>query len=69
MPPNAPVPAPGAEGTGLCAGCRWHRIIENRRGSHFVLCERAAWDTRLTRYPPLPVRECAGYEKAEIYLP
>ncbi|HTR20435.1 MAG TPA: hypothetical protein VMH88_06210 [Gemmatimonadales bacterium] len=52
-----------SDSQGLCPGCRWHRVIENRRGSQFILCERAAWDARLTRYPPLPVRDCVGYEE------
>jgi hypothetical protein len=48
--------------TGLCATCRHHRWIENRRGSSFLLCEKSAEDPRFRKYPPLPVLGCAGYE-------
>ena len=47
---------------GLCADCRHARRIGNRRGSVFLLCDRAATDPRYRRYPPLPVVSCAGYE-------
>ena len=52
----------GAPHTGLCATCRHHRWISNRRGSSFLLCGRAAEDPRYPKYPPLPVTLCAGYE-------
>ena len=47
---------------GLCASCAHHRRIESDRGSVFWLCERSASDPRFPKYPPLPVRACAGYE-------
>jgi hypothetical protein len=47
---------------GLCATCRYARIIENRRGSRFWLCARSRIDERFPRYPPLPVIQCAGHE-------
>jgi hypothetical protein len=46
---------------GLCAGCRHARVIENRRGSRFTLCELSRHDERFPRYPALPVLGCAGY--------
>lgn len=46
---------------GLCASCLNVRIIENRRGSHFFLCELSKVDPRFPKYPPLPVVRCAGY--------
>ena len=49
-------------GAGLCADCRHARRIANRRGSVFLLCDRAATDPRFQRYPPLPVLRCPGYE-------
>jgi hypothetical protein len=49
---------------GLCADCRWARTATNRRGSTFYRCLRAETDDRFTRYPPLPVRACPGYEAA-----
>jgi hypothetical protein len=47
---------------GLCATCRHARWIENRRGSRFLLCGRAASDPRYPRYPPLPVLRCLGHQ-------
>jgi len=53
---------------GLCATCRWVRIVTNRRGSVFYRCLRADLeppDPRFVRYPPLPVLHCPGYERSE----
>lgn len=50
---------------GLCSICRHARRTGNRRGSVFYLCERAGWDDRLRRYPPLPRLRCPGYEPVE----
>lgn len=52
----------GAESVGLCFTCRWMRTVTSRRGSTFYRCLRADSDPRFVRYPPLPVRECPGYE-------
>jgi hypothetical protein len=49
---------------GLCWHCRWQRATTNRRGSTFYRCLRADSDSRFTRYPPLPVVACPGYEEA-----
>jgi hypothetical protein len=49
---------------GLCAHCAHARRIENRRGSVFLFCELSSRDPRFSRYPPLPVRQCAGYTKS-----
>jgi purine-nucleoside/S-methyl-5'-thioadenosine phosphorylase / adenosine deaminase len=46
---------------GLCGTCRHHRVIGNRRGSRFYLCELAGSDGRFRRYPPLPVLRCEGF--------
>jgi hypothetical protein len=50
---------------GLCATCRWVRIVTNRRGSVFYRCARADVDPRFVRYPPLPVLACPGYERLD----
>lgn len=50
---------------GLCATCVHSRVIESKRGSVFRLCRRSETDARFPKYPPLPVRECVGYEKAK----
>jgi hypothetical protein len=47
---------------GLCARCRHARLIASRGGSTFVLCELSRTDPRFPRYPPLPVRQCPGFE-------
>jgi len=52
-------------GVGLCATCRWVRIVTNRRGSVFYRCLRADDDPRFVRYPPLPVTTCPGYERLD----
>ncbi|HSP96219.1 MAG TPA: hypothetical protein VL049_03090 [Candidatus Dormibacteraeota bacterium] len=49
-------------GAGLCADCRHARRIATRRGSLFLLCDRAATDPGFPRYPPLPVLRCPGHE-------
>jgi len=50
---------------GLCLHCRHTRVIENRRGSTFRLCELSREDSRFRRYPPLPVLQCQGFEKSD----
>jgi hypothetical protein len=49
---------------GLCGTCRHSRILTNRSGSVFRLCERSGTDPRYARYPRLPVLACPGYEHA-----
>lgn len=46
---------------GLCASCINVRIIENKRGSRFYMCELSKVDPAFPRYPPLPVVKCSGY--------
>jgi hypothetical protein len=48
---------------GLCATCEHLRLLASRR-SVFVRCGLAATDPRFPKYPPLPVRACAGYQIA-----
>ena len=50
---------------GLCADCRHARRIRSGKGSEFLLCGRGAEDPAYTRYPPLPVVRCPGYERGE----
>ena len=47
---------------GLCGRCVHRREQASRRGSVFYRCARADDDPAFPRYPPLPVRRCAGYE-------
>ena len=52
-------------GGGLCATCKWVRVVKNRRGSVFLRCLRADADPRFVKYPPLPVLSCPGYERRD----
>jgi hypothetical protein len=47
---------------GLCAACRFGHPQPTARGAVFWRCRRAERDARFRRYPPLPVRECAGFD-------
>lgn len=60
MSPDGP-PVPDHR-VGLCSVCRHRRVVANRRGSRFYLCEKSKDDPRFPRYPPLPVLRCAGFE-------
>jgi hypothetical protein len=53
---------------GLCGRCLACRVIATDR-STFYLCERARTDPRFRRYPPIPVRQCAGFAPAAPPLP
>jgi hypothetical protein len=48
---------------GLCASCRHVEIVTSARGSTFYLCRLSDTDSRFPKYPALPVRSCAGYDK------
>lgn len=50
---------------GLCADCRYARVVQSSRNSTFYLCRRSEVDPRYARYPRLPVLRCTGYEPAE----
>ncbi len=48
-------------GAGLCDRCSHSALADSER-SLFVRCERAGEDSRLRRYPVLPVECCVGYQ-------
>lgn len=52
----------GAE-PGLREACRHPKLNQTRRGPVYLRCGRAEWDSRLPRYPRLPVTQCAGFER------
>jgi hypothetical protein len=55
-----------ARRVGRCAACRHARVIVSAKQSEFWLCGRSSLEpTRYAKYPPLPVRECGGFELAE----
>jgi hypothetical protein len=47
---------------GCCATCLHAKLTATRRGTAYLRCLRAEWDDRFARYPPLPVRDCPGFE-------
>jgi hypothetical protein len=49
---------------GLCRACRHAKLNETRRGTVYLRCTRAEWDTTLARYPRLPVTGCAGFDQS-----
>ena len=49
---------------GLCASCLHAKLNATNRGTAYLRCTRASWDSRLPRYPRLPVLECVGHEPA-----
>jgi hypothetical protein len=55
----------GGGSTGLCIVCRHHRVVQNRRGSRFYLCELSKIDPSFRRYPALPVMSCRGFEEGD----
>lgn len=50
---------------GLCAACKYARVVRSAKGSAFLMCELAKTDRRFNKYPPLPVLRCAGYQEKE----
>jgi len=47
---------------GLCSRCRHLKTITSGRGSVFFLCQLARTDARFSKYPPIPVIACPGFE-------
>lgn len=47
---------------GLCARCEHLKRVVSARGSVFYQCRLAATDPRFAKFPPLPVRVCAGFD-------
>jgi hypothetical protein len=46
----------------LCGTCAHAREIVSGTGSRFLLCQMSQKDRRYPKYPPQPVRECAGFK-------
>jgi hypothetical protein len=49
-------------GVGLCSVCAHVRVVKNRQGSRYYLCELSRFDNRFMKYPSLPMAECPGFE-------
>jgi len=59
----------GRAGTGpnmisLCEYCLHVRKVVSGTGSRFLLCQLSQQDPSFQKYPPQPVRQCIGLEKA-----
>jgi hypothetical protein len=54
---------------GLCADCRHAKLNETKRGTVYLRCLRAEWDSSLVRYPRLPVTQCGGYDPKDEASP
>lgn len=57
--------APGARfgaHPGLCGLCAHAIVTVTRRGPTYLRCGLAATDSRLHKYPVLPVLACVGFE-------
>ena len=48
---------------GLCDDCRHAQKVTSDRGSHFCLCQLSLTNPSFAKYPVLPVRSCAGFER------
>ena len=52
----------GSVPVGICLHCQHLKVVSNRRGSSFFLCQKSQEDTRFPRYPGIPVLACAGFQ-------
>lgn len=55
--------APGEARAGLCATCEHLQLVRTAKASVFYRCLLSEKDPRFRKYPVLPVRTCAGYER------
>jgi hypothetical protein len=51
---------------GLCANCRFARVIRSDRGAVFYQCAKSFEDPRFPKYPPLPMWACPGYKPKAV---
>jgi hypothetical protein len=47
---------------GLCADCRFAKVVRSDRGKVFYQCGKFFEDARFPKYPQLPVRTCPAFE-------
>jgi len=57
------------ERAGLCASCSHLKKNRSDRGSVFYYCRKSESDPEFPKYPPLPVRNCRGYEPIDATPP
>jgi hypothetical protein len=59
------MPDPDAR-IGLCLRCVHARHVPHPRGGDgYWMCAKSGEDPRFPKYPPLPVRACAGFTPRE----
>lgn len=46
---------------GLCADCRFTRVMQSDRGTVFYQCGKSFEDPAFAKFPRLPVLACPGY--------
>ena len=52
---------------GLCDTCAHRKRIHTTRGTTYSMCLRHRTEPeRYPKYPPLPVRACAGHEPRDV---
>lgn len=49
----------------LCKSCRHVKEVVSGTGSRFWLCQLAATDPRLPKYPPQPVMQCGLFAQQD----
>jgi hypothetical protein len=59
-----PIKESRASREGLCWNCRHRQENRSDRGSVFIFCRKSLSDRGFPKYPPLPVRSCAGHDPA-----
>ena len=52
---------------GLCADCRFVRVIKSDRDVTYYMCQLSATDPRFPKYPRVPVLQCMGYTPAQSH--
>lgn len=57
------TPPEGCTQRGLCEGCRHSRVVASAKGRTYLLCERSFSDPEFSKYPAIPVTQCAGFEQ------
>lgn len=50
---------------GLCGVCKYAAVRDTRKGTTYLRCTRASWDSRLVKYPRLPVATCVGFAQPD----
>jgi pimeloyl-ACP methyl ester carboxylesterase len=55
-----------AVNAGLCATCAHARSVRSARGGAFLRCDLSQSDARFSKYPRLPMHQCAGHVERKL---